>query len=749
MKKHNLFILSLSSLLVLVGCGEGSSSSSSSKPDSETPIVTKTDSEIKSTESNESSVTTTQSEATKFAIHNGNENVTLTDIDETAKEGDVITFGYRIKSGYEFKNEVKIVTSNNEEVAFTDNNDGTYTFNMPSSEVTITLATKNRLYKISKDEETSRLISLIKCDYSEDYLSEESTTSEEDIWMHNSKAEFSKTVKVYLTSNATLKPTGITLAELDNKVINLEESSNFVSFVMPNKDVTIKVNTTRNTHPVTFNNSTHISLSLFSKVEGTYSQINEVVAGDEVYLKATSSEEKYKINEISYSYTLNYGGDVVDNKFGESDLIDGYYKLAVPEIKDGTALSFTVTEVEAGKFAGYSFVGEYFGTTTEKGKAETAGWGTTNKVSIDEAGLITFGYGATSESLKTYYVVSAATNKDKGEAIASNDEGKKFKFYYDGTNIIADSSFDNEQEIFTSSLYIGFRSGKDTPSYVSEMYTGYYDSVSIDSTSHLTTFQLLKKEGENVNLVYSLYVDSSKKEFVRDDVTIEITEQSPTYKDRFNAQGASYNVLVNGVIKYRLKQTGKWDPARILLDSYTGEYKLEGETSASLILNGDGNGTYKSEACTYTASENTLVLKTSTKKVTVTVDVTSLTYVVVSEEVMSNPLVGSTFTDNGNVSYDYYEDDYYYPTTYNCTVTLFFKDASTCKLSWVDNGDETVIPEGEYPYSVEGKTITIKASLSYNEPIDVSLTLSDDGTKLTFNSNVNYEEVKGQYLTKQ
>lgn len=749
MKKHNLFILSLSSLLVLVGCGEGSSSSSSSKPDSETPIVTKTDSEIESTESNESSVTTTESEITKFAIHNGNENVTLTDINESAKEGDVITFGYRIKSGYEFKNEVKIVTSNNEEVAFTDNNDGTYTFTMPSSEITITLATRNRLYKISKDEETSRLISLIKCDYSEDYLSEESTTSEEDIWMHNSKAEFSKTVKVYLTSNATLKPTGITLAELDNKVINLEEGSDFVSFVMPNKDVTIKVNTTRNTHPVAFNNSTHISLSLFSKVEGAYSQIDEVVAGDEVYLKATSSEEKYKIKEVSYSYTLNYGGEVVNNRFTESDLVDGYYKLAVPEIKDGTALSFTVTEVEAGKFAGYSFVGEYFGTTTEKGRAETAGWGTSYKLAIDESGLLTFGYGATSESLKTYYLISVATNKDKGEAIASNDEGKKFKFYYDGTNIIADSSFNNEQEIFTSSLYIGFRSGKDTTSYVSEMYTGYYDSVSIDSTSHLTTFQLLKKEGENVNLVYSLYVDSSKKEFVRDGVTIEITEQSPTYKDRFNAQGASYNVLVNGVIKYRLKQTGKWDPARILLDSYTGEYKLEGETSASLILNGDGNGTYKGEVCTYTASENSLVLKTSTKKVTVTVNVASLTYVVVSEETISNPLVGSTFTDNDNVSYDYYEDDYFYPTTYKCTVTLFFKDSSTCKLSWVDNGNETVIPEGEYPYSVEGKTITIKASLSYNASIDVSLTLSDDGTKLTFNSNVNYEEVKGQYLTKQ
>ena len=283
------------------------------------------------------------------------------------------------------------------------------------------------------------------------------------------------------------------------------------------------------------------------------------------------------------------------------------------------------------------------------------------------------------------------------------------------------------------------------------MYAGYYDSVSIDSTSHLTTFQLYKKDGENTNLLYSFYVDSSKKEFVRDGVTVELTEQGQYIKDRFNVQGASYNVLVNGVVKYRLKQTGKASPARILLDSYIGEYKLEGETSASLILNGDGNGTYKGEACTYTASENTLVLKTSTKKVTITVDVTSLTYVVVSEEVMSNPLVGSTFTDNGNVSYDYYdeEDPWGMPETYNCTVTLFFKDASTCKLSWVDNGNQTIIPEGEYTYNVEGKTITIKAISSYNTSIDVSMTLSDDGTKLTFNKNVNYEEVQGQYLTKQ
>lgn len=375
-------------------------------------------------------------------------------------------------------------------------------------------------------------------------------------------------------------------------------------------------------------------------------------------------------------------------------------------------------------------------------------------MSIDEAGLITFGYGATDERLKTYYVVSVATNKDKGEAIASNDEGKKFKFYYDGTNIIADSSFENEQEIFTSSLYVGFRSSKDTPNYISDMYTGYYDSVSIDSTSCLTTFQLYKKEGENTNLLYSFYVDSSKKEFARDNVTIEITEQGEYVKDRFNVQGASYNILVNGVVKYRLKQTGMANPARILLDSYIGEYKLEGEASASLILNGDGNGTYKGEACTYTASENTLVLKTSTKKVTITIDVTALTYVVVSEETMANPLVGSTFTDNGKVSYslDFGYESYYY----DCTINLNFKSGKMCTLSWTDidsydhSADpEVLIPEGDYPYTVDGNKITINATTKSNAKVTIELTLSDDGTKLIFMNDVSSDTVKGQSLTKQ
>lgn len=149
-----------------------------------------------------------------------------------------------------------------------------------------------------------------------------------------------------------------------------------------------------------------------------------------------------------------------------------------------------------------------------------------------------------------------------------------------------------------------------------------------------------------------------------------------------------------------------------------------------------------------------MVLKTSTKKVTVTVDVSALTYVVVSEETMSNPLVGTTFTDNGKVSYtlDFGYDSY----SYDCTINLHFKSEAMCTLSWSDADSydyyadpEVLIEEDDYPYTVEGNKITINATTKSNNKATIELTLSEDGTKLTFMNDVSGDTVKGQYLTKQ
>ena len=743
MKKHSLLILSLSSFLLLAGCNQTPTSSSSSEDASSSSISSSSSSTKEESSSKPDETSSSSSMDSVIAIRNGNEDcITLLDIPASPKEGDSITFGYKVKTGYEFKNEVKIVTSSGEEIESIDNKDGTFTFAMPAETVTITLATRNRLYKINKDEESSSLIRLIKCEYTLDYLDNEEYISptEEDIWAHDSKAEYSRKVKVYLTSSDVLSPTGIVIPELDNQEINLEEGSDFVSFIMPSKSITIKVNSKKNIHPVTFNNSEHISLSLYSKIEGTYTQIDGVTTGDEVYLKATSSDDKYSIKEISYSYSVSYGSDVV-TKLTDDYLEDGYYKITVPSLKDGTSLAFSVSEIESGIYAGYSFVGDYYGTQIRAGNGTDAQWSQMYRVSIDDSGLMTFSFDATDDRTdKETYTITSTTNKNSGEAIAVNDKGVSFKFFFNGANLIADSSFTNSSEYITSDLYIAFKGDASFP----EQHRGLYDSVIMDSSSYLTVFELDNKENGDKT---ALYIDGKKKEIVTEGVSIDITEAGTFKPNDFNAQSASYNVLVNGVVKYRLKQTGKYTPARFLLDDYYGEYKLEGSDEVTLVLDGNGGGTYNGDNCTYEVSGENLLIKTTSKNVTISIDIANLTYTVIKEETISNPLVGATFTDNNKVSYDFYDE------TYFCNISLFFESETICEFSFTeetyeDYSPSNVISEGEYPYTFDGSVVTINATAS-NQKVEIKLSLSEDGKKLTFLNDVRGSEVSGQSLTKK
>lgn len=114
-----------------------------------------------------------------------------------------------MKPGYVFK-DVQVI-SNGTTIEITDNKDGTYSFLMPKGDVIITVNTKNRLYKINKDEDTSSFISLIECNYTLDYVIDEEATSptNQDIWSHDSKAEYSRLVTVTLTSRDSLNHPGL------------------------------------------------------------------------------------------------------------------------------------------------------------------------------------------------------------------------------------------------------------------------------------------------------------------------------------------------------------------------------------------------------------------------------------------------------------------------------------------------------------------------------------------------------------
>ena len=802
MKKRNIFLLSVASLLTLASCdnnNESSSESSLETPSSEvakashsissnlpkniqidvpseakegdtvtltltydenTILVTKVlannvecsslgNKKYSFTMPNENVTISVESEAkaSKYAITNGNaEHVEITDAPSSEEEGKTVTFGYKVKPGYVFK-DVQ-VTSNGATLEITDNKDGTYSFLMPKGDVIITINTKNRLYKINKDESTSSFISLIECNYTLDYVVEEGATSptNENIWSHDSKAEYSRLVTVTLTSRDSLKPSGIVIPEMDNKEIVLEEGKNTLSFVMPNKDITIKVKTIANTHPVKFTNSEHLTLSLFKKEGNTYTEVNGVLSGEKNYLKVTTSEASFKVASLTYTYTpATYGKDETVT-LTDTNLVDGYYEITIPEIKDSTSISFVVTEKEGGKFANYSFIGSYFGGDMEKEAAtQEVSWPTHDAISIDDSGYFTLDSKA--------YQVESASDTQKGMMTIKDEGGKSFAMYFDGNNLLAASPFTSSSVIGTS-FYFAHRKTEDTPSYVRDMYLGYVDFVELGSKDCLTAFQLVKKGEANdfndASIITRFVVDTRNDYFVLgNNIEFVLTEGKDAID--FEKPYQSYNILVDGQLKYALKQTGKYSPKRILLDEYYGEYKVSSDAETTLILDGEGNATYNGVTrYTYTVNGNTLTLSGNGKKVTLTIDVTNKTYVFVKEEALENPVLGTKWSDNNKIGYSYsydYEDTYYY-----CSISLEFTSSSLCHLSWIDEDytgmDEyVIIEEGDYSYTAVGNSIKISATRS-NNPVSIELSLSSDGNSLVFQNELDGEAVKGQALTK-
>lgn len=802
MKKRNLFLLSVASLLTLASCDNNNESSSESSLETPSSEVVKASHSISSTlpkniqinvpsEAKEGDTVTltltydentilvtkvlannvecsslgnkkysftmpnenvtisveSEAKASKYAITNGNaEHVEITDAPSSEEEGKTVTFGYKVKPGYVFK-DVQ-VTSNGTTLEITDNKDGTYSFLMPKGDVIITINTKNRLYKINKDESTSSFISLIECNYTLDYVIEEGATSptNENIWSHDSKAEYSRLVTVTLTSRDSLKPSGIIIPEMGNKEIALEEGKSTLSFVMPNKDITIKVKTIANTHPVKFTNSEHLTLSLFKKEGDTYTEVNGVLSGEKNYLKVTASEASFKVANLTYTYTpATYGKDETVT-LTDTNLVDGYYEITIPEIKDSTSISFVVTEKEGGKYTSYSFVGSYFGSVIEKGATDEVQWPTFKAISIDDSGYFTLDSKA--------YQIESASDTQKGTMTVKDESGHSFVMYFDGNSLLAVSSF-TSNNLIGSSFYFAHRKTEDTPNYVRDMYRGYVDSLELGNKDYLTAFQLVKRgkasDFSDASIITRFVVDTRNDYFVfGNNIEFVLTEG----EDAINFAKAyqSYNILVDGQLKYALKQTGKYSPRRALLDEYYGNYKVSNDAEETLILDGEGNATYNGvTGYTYTVNGTTLTLSGNGKKVTLTIDVANKTYVFVKEETLENPVLGTKWSDNNKVSFT---DSY---DTYNsCVISLDFTTSSKCHLSWIDEyyddygggvEEYTIIEENDYSYTAAGNFIKISATRS-NNPVSIELSLSSDGSKLVFENEPSGEAVKGQALTK-
>lgn len=251
---------------------------------------------------------------------------------KTAKAGDKVTFSMALDSGFEFAGEVKVTASDNEVEVMT-NDDGTYSFVMPASSVTISQETAVSIYKINAT------------------IGEHLEVEVPDYAAFNSKVEF------VVPSTNEYEVDKVTL---DNVELVANEEGKY-SFTMKDRAVSLVVTEKERFAPIILNDSKHLTMTAYTHDEkaNTYTPVTQVRWGEKLYIKVTT---KAGVNEG------DYGIDKLEVKLGENDIralytnSDGYYYNSSAVVSDMTyGLQFTLTEVEAIFDASHVIVGSHAG----------------------------------------------------------------------------------------------------------------------------------------------------------------------------------------------------------------------------------------------------------------------------------------------------------------------------------------------------------------------------------------------------
>lgn len=692
MKKNLIFVLS--ALTLLISCNTNTSSTNTTTSSENTTISPTT--------------STTTSLEEKFTFNNLNENVELTDLPTNAKENDSITFGYIIKNGYVLNTKKDVeVTFNNGKLPLNDNNDGTFTFIMPKGNVDINVPTSNGLFLISLNDENS-LISSIKCQYSTFYTNTEQDTLL-DISTQNNKAEFNKKVIVKLTNSSKLKPTGLIVKAKEETTLELV--NNEATFIMPSQNITIIPIFEDNTHNVIFNNSQHLTMSLFKKENDTYIEVTKVISNQELYLKV-NKQANFDVLTLNYKCTPTYTSEKEINLLPLLQN-DGYYKFTLDTLKDNTDVVFNITEKEVGTFDGYTFVDRYFFTTYESPSSNL----NTPKFTIDDSG--------TFKCNDKNYQIKSATGKTSGTIICTDSNNKEFTIYYNEKCMI---SFD----MFSNSTFFAFKFENESIEYAMDEYKveGEYIYYDKNNTSK-GAIVIIEVNKKSTNDNYArVFVDTSNKNYYLDDVSFEFTST----KTNFTNQDSSYKLKVNNTTYAEIEGTGKYSPKHVILDKVKGEYHLSSSNEITLILDGKGNATYEGETFKYKINGNEITLTNGTRTDVITIDLANKTYIVKSSETIADPYIGKTYSGQNLIyTYEFYDE---YFTVY-CTIDIKFIDKQTCEITWEESEDNN--PSNPYEtnatYTIKEKLVTISLKRKNYSTETTTLQFNDDYSILTFKSH--------------
>lgn len=519
------------------------------------------------------SVTLSDAPAEYAILDKAGDGAVVVNAPKTAKAGDKVTFSMALDSGFEFAGKVK-VTAGDTEVEVIANDDGTYSFVMPASSVTISQETTASIYKINAT------------------IGEHLEVDVPDYAAYNSKVEF------VVPSTNEYEVDKVTL---DNVELVANEEGKY-SFTMKDRAVSLVVTEKERFAPVILNNSKHLMMTAYTHDEetNTYTPVTQVRWGEKLYIKVTP---KAGVNEG------DYGIDKVEVKLGENDTralytnSDGYYYNPSAVVSDMTyGLQFTLTEVEPIFDANHVIVGSHAGAYINYSYSSGVSLAKTkSNLVADRFGNISF---PSSYSTTTTKITSVDDTTKTFKMESSDYEGgwtDNGLIYILSTSTYSSLEYD-----------LVFLQGSTSSNLETE-----YLADSKDSTP---TKYIARLKNDTKDIYVYAEKTGSKKATISEITSIQVANGLTSFTD----EGAIFKATINGEDKYFINRNG------LLTDySTTNPLTLTGSLG-TITTDGICNATVtkgdNTINTTYSMDGESLTIIIDGKKHTLKVDTTTNTY---------------------------------------------------------------------------------------------------------------------------
>ena len=418
--------------------------------------------------------------------------------------------------------------------------------------------------------------------------------------------QYGRILKLKLDINGFFEPTGV----MFNGEEHALDSNNEVRLLLEKETLasaffSITVLSVDNT-PTADEGNLNLEVQSSEHIKGTLYKddlktvVKKANEQDIIYLAPNITDEDYSVKSVKLKYrTTEFGSE--STRVVSLDDETGLYKFSVPYAYDGSTITVVIEELSNSTLKDNELAGEYFTFILSSASKHNFKIDESKPLSIEQSGKITY-------NQKETYVTNVYQNSIYTDSFST--------LYYGNNLFLADSDL---RAPFTSYDLMGIK--KANESDLADDYSIKGERFEIDSKYYFVI---------EISYKNKLYATAFIK-WTDNDVVFGI-EIEYLYGSSFVDDKVMYNLKNNDENIFSVSWSGDGGYTdRILMSPPLGMYT---NNESKLYIPNSLVAIYDNLEFPYTMAENTLTLKNSTRKITLTLNYETNTFNVVSDETL-------------------------------------------------------------------------------------------------------------------